>query len=50
MEKNKNVAPENWKGYRNIDEKDPLPSMDFIKQEYDDEVNGEPDIDDNGSI
>ena len=38
MEKYKNVAPETWPGYRDIDEKEAAPSLDFIKPAFDDEL------------
>jgi hypothetical protein len=33
MERNNNKAPDDWSGYRNIDEKDPEPSMSFMHLE-----------------
>lgn len=41
MDKTRNIAPEGWKGYRNIDETEPPPPMDFIKQGYEEELNDE---------
>lgn len=38
MEKNKNMPPDDWEGHRNIDEKDPPPSLSFIKPAFDDEI------------
>lgn len=38
MEKYKNQPPEAWPGYRNIDEKDAAPNLDFIKAGFDDEI------------
>jgi hypothetical protein len=33
MERHNNKAPDDWSGYRNIDEKDPDPSMSFMHNE-----------------
>ena len=37
MEKHKNVAPEGWGGYRDIDAKDAPPNLDLVKA-FDDEI------------
>ena len=38
MEKHKDIPPEEWPGFRDIDEKEAAPSMSFIKPEFDDEM------------
>ena len=52
MEKHKNIPPENWQGYRDIDEKEEAPSMSFIKPAFDDDIMDEDneEIDENESI
>ena len=52
MEKHKNQPPLEWAGYRDIDEKDPAPSMSFIKPAFDDELMDEDneEIDENESL
>lgn len=53
MEKHKNIPPEGWEGYRDIDEKEQAPSLSFIKPQFDDELmegeDGE-DLDDDDSL
>ncbi|CDW71083.1 adenylyl cyclase [Stylonychia lemnae] len=51
IEKHKNFAPENWPGYRDVDEKEAAPSLDFIKAGFDDEMmdEGEEELDDDAS-
>jgi hypothetical protein len=43
MEKHKNMPPDGWMGYRNIDEKDAAPSLSFMN-DFDD--NGDEDDED----
>lgn len=38
MEKNKNIPPDGWLGYRDIDQKDAAPSMSFIKAGFEDDL------------
>lgn len=38
MERFKNIAPNSWEGYRDIDEKDAAPSLDFIRAAFEDEI------------
>ena len=38
MERLKNIPPDEWEGYRDIDEKDAAPSMSFMKPAFDDEL------------
>jgi hypothetical protein len=49
--RHKNIVPEEWAGFRNIDEKEEAPIFDF-KPAFDDEINDEDneDIDDNDSL
>lgn len=53
MEKHKNIPPDGWLGYRDIDEKDAAPSMSFIREGFEDNIVGddeeEPDDDDSSS-
>jgi hypothetical protein len=50
MEKNKNIPPEDWQGFRDIDEKEEAPSM--IKPAYEDELMDEDneELDENDSL
>ena len=38
IEKYKNIPPDTWPGYRDVDEKEAAPSLDFIKAGFDDEM------------
>lgn len=38
MEKLKNIPPDTWQGFRDIDEKEAAPSMSFLKPAFDDEL------------
>jgi hypothetical protein len=48
MERHKNKAPDDWEGYRDIDEKDAEPSMSFMNNDDDvmEETEGEGQEDD----
>jgi hypothetical protein len=48
MERHKNKAPDDWDGYRDIDEKDAEPSMSFMNNDDDvmEETEGEGQEDD----
>jgi hypothetical protein len=48
MERHKNKAPDDWEGFRNIDEKDAEPSMSFMNNDDDvmEETEGEGQEDD----
>ena len=52
MEKHKSIPPDDWQGFRNIDEKDAAPSLSFLKPQFDDELMDEDneEIDENESI
>lgn len=50
MEKYKNIPPETWPGYRDIDEKEAAPNLEMFKA-FDDEImdEGEEDFDEDES-
>ena len=50
MDKTRNIVPEEWKGYRNIDQADPPPAMNFIREGYEEEVNDDGDLMENESL
>ena len=51
MEKHKNIPPEGFEGYRDIDEKDAAPSMSFMKPAFDDEMDDDnEELDDDDSL
>lgn len=45
MDKNKNIPPDFWDGYRNIDQKEAVPSLSFAKPADDDLEDEEEDDD-----
>ena len=52
MGRNKDIPPEGWEGYRDIDEKDAAPSLSFLKPAFDDEMMDEDneELDDDESL
>ena len=52
MEKYKNLKPDTWPGYRDIDEKEAAPNMDLFKAGFDDEIMDEDgeELDDDDSL